>query len=450
MHHATDHAAPTRATPPYQTDFTADEFIARRAKIAEMIGSTGIAVLRGLTMMAGAAFRQSNEFYYLCGVDVPSAFLLIDGTRGGRSTLYLQPINPQYERSDGTQLSYEDSELLLRMTGVDGIRLCSDLAADLGKPKVVYTPRLPGEGSQTYRDTLMFAARMNANNAFSGQVSPEEFFRLRLESVLPAAEFRDLLPLLDRLRVVKSPAEIAVMRIAGRLTAEAVVQAIRLSKPGVYEYQLAAAAEYHFRSHGARGGAYRAIVASGPNVWNAHYHRNSRKLENGDMILMDYAPDFNFYTSDIGRMWPAGGRYSPVFRQLYGFIVQYHKTLLEHIRAGLTGPQIEHAAAAQMQSVVDSTRWIKPIYQAAARKALTFGRHLTHSVGMAVHDPGEFLSAPIPEGIVLALDPQMWVPDEQLYVRVEDTVVIKNAGVENLTANAPVYADEIESILNQT
>ena len=164
---------------------------------------------------------------------------------------------------------------------------------------------------------------------------------------------------------------------------------------------------------------------------------------------MDYAPDVGNYTCDIGRMWPVNGRYSDVQRELYGFVVQYHKILLRLIRPGLTTDQIYRAAESEATPIVESTNWSKPIYRKAAQDVLTYDRHLTHPVGMAVHDVGEYRDRPMQSGVVLALDPQMWVPDEQLYIRVEDTVVITDTGVENLTDAAPLELDDVEQIMKE-
>jgi Xaa-Pro aminopeptidase len=162
---------------------------------------------------------------------------------------------------------------------------------------------------------------------------------------------------------------------------------------------------------------------------------------------MDYAPDLHGYTSDIGRMWPVNGRYDRVQRDLYGFVVDYHATLLELIRPGLTPAEITRKAADRMRPWAARTKWTKPIYEAAIQRLLDTAKPCTHPVGMAVHDVGVYQDEPLRPGIVFALDPQLWAPEERLYIRVEDAVAVTANGVESLTRHAPLELDEVERIV---
>ena len=213
------------------------------------------------------------------------------------------------------------------------------------------------------------------------------------------------------------------------------------------EYHLQAIADRVFRENGARREGYCAIIASGANIWHGHYNRNDCLLHDGDLVLMDYAPDVCNYTNDIGRMFPVNGRYSPLQRGLYGFIVEYHKALLKRLRPGLTPTDVLADAAEEMRAVIGRTRFSKPIYAAAAERTLKFRGHLSHPVGMAVHDVGSYFETPLTPGLVISIDPQMWIPEERLYIRVEDTVAITQTGVEILTANVPIEPDEVEALM---
>jgi Xaa-Pro aminopeptidase len=207
---------------------------------------------------------------------------------------------------------------------------------------------------------------------------------------------------------------------------------------------------YHYLANGARDAGYNAIVAGGPNAWFGHYSANNCPLRDGDLVLVDCAPDYRYYTSDIGRMWPVNGVYSPLQRELYGFVVAYHKVLLRLIRPGVTDVQIQQEAATEMAQVIERTSFSKDVYEAAARRALEFPYHMSHCVGMAVHDVGHYRGKPLQPGMVFALDPQMWIPEEKLYIRVEDTVAVTEAGIENLTADAPLELEDVEATIKET
>ena len=136
-------------------------------------------------------------------------------------------------------------------------------------------------------------------------------------------------------------------------------------------------------------------------------------------------------------------------QQLYGFIVEYHKTLLSLIGPGALAADIMDQAAETMRPVIDNTAWSKPHYEAAARGALAFRGHLSHTVGLDVHDAGNYWPEPLRPGTVFSVDPMIWIPEERLYVRVEDTVAITDDGLENLTELAPLELDDVEACMRE-
>src|ERR1041385_9254936 len=151
---------------------------------------------------------------------------------------------------------------------------------------------------------------------------------------------------------------------------------MKKSRAGMFEYQLQAPAEAIFLEAGARGGSYRPIIATGKNIWMMHYWRNNSRLADGEMVLFDYAPDLGNYTSDIGRMWPVNGRFSAQQREVYGFVVEYHKVLLSLIRAGRTAQEILREGAERMRPSVEKWNWSKEILRDGAMKLLESTRPL--------------------------------------------------------------------------
>jgi len=423
--------------------FTPDEFVARRARIIESIGSSACAFVCGEGPVAGfEVFRQTNDFFYLTGIDTPQAYLLIDG-RNGTSTLFV-PLCDEHAGSEGASLGAED---LQRLSGVDAVHSLDHLSPALANIETIFVPHSPAEGRLACQDTLRHAAKLIAADPWGAEPSKEQRTIYAICSSSPDASIRDLSPILTDMRLIKSPSEIEAMRHAGKICALGVREAIRSTEPGIYEYQLGGVADYVYRMNGVRSEGYRPIIAGGANIWFAHYYRNNCVLNDGDLVIMDYAPDVSNYTSDIGRMWPVNGRYSAVQRELYGFIVEYHKTLLRKIRPGVMPKQILAEAAEEMAAVIEKTAFSKEVYRQAALRTLTFEGHLSHTVGMAVHDGGRYFDRPTESGLVFALDPQMWIPEEKLYIRVEDTVAVTQDGVEVLTTGVPFELDEIEALM---
>jgi len=253
------------------------------------------------------------------------------------------------------------------------------------------------------------------------------------------------------MRSIKSPREIALIRRASQIAGQGMIEAMRSTKPGIYEYELDAAARYVFLVNGARLEGYRSIIAAGTaNIANMHYYRNMSKLESGQMVLMDYAPEYHYYTSDIGRMWPVNGKFSSSQRELLQFVLEYRNAVMKRIRAGVTTRQIMDEAKRAMEPVFVKTKFSKPEYEQAARALVERGGGVfSHPVGLAVHDDGGYAREPLKPGQVFSIDPAIRVPSENLYLRYEDVVVVTGNGYENFTGFLPSELNDLENAVKQ-
>ena len=441
----------TSALAGYQQDFSAAELAARRARVYDAIGARAIALLQGAAGVPGfSVFRQSNETYYLTGVEAPHAYLLLNG-RSRTSTLYLPHRDAAREAGEGGLPSFEDSTELKALTGVERVRglehLASDLiGADLLRPPALalYTPLSPAELGNDSRDELLAAQARTAADPWDGAPAREALFVARLRERFPQFEIRDLSPVLDAMRNIKSAAEVAVIRRATQLAGLGIMEAMRSTQPGVREYQLDAAAKYVFYLNGARGDGYPSIIAGGTNAFIGHYFRKADSLAAGDLVLMDYAPDVRNYTSDVTRIWPVNGRFTEAQAALYDYIVAYRDALFRHIRPGVTSDDVLDRAAADMKQYLVGKRFANAAHKRAVENGLAFRGHFQHPVGMAVHDVGRVRGVPLAPGMVFTIDPMIWIPEERLYVRIEDVVVVTANGAENLSAFVPTSRAEIE------
>ena len=447
--------------PLFTPDFPPEEFAARRAKVCDAIGENGVAMIQGAPSPAGyTRFRQSNEFYYLCGVEVPHAYLLVDGATR-RAILYLPHRNEGRERGEGKMLSAEDGDLLRQLSGVDAVFGTDVLNEHLVRytyfKRTVYTPYSPAEGFAMSRDLALRVVADRAADPFDGVPSREGMFVQTLRARFPVLEVKDLSPTLDALRLIKSPREIALLRKATRLSGLALMEAMRSTEPGIQEYELDAMAKYVYYRNGAQGESYYSLIASGPNAWYPHYNVGKRRMQDGDFLLMDFAPDVGYYQSDLTRMMPVNGKFNPWQRELYGFYLGCYQAILKAIRPGLTPQAIKQEAVKEMERLLAASKFSKPIYEKAAQQFVTSyaagaknpRTGLGHWVGMATHDVGEYDGSPLRAGMVFTIEPALTVPEEKIYIRLEDMILITDTKAEVLSDFVPMDMNGIERLMKE-
>lgn len=448
--------------PLFTQDFLPEDFIQRREAVYAAIGKDAIAVVQGARMPYGyVRFRQSNEFYYLCGVETPHAYLVLDGSKN-QTALFLPHRNERRERSEGKMLTAEDKDMILKLTGVNEVYANDYLGEYLarlaygGRIKAIYTPFFPAEGLATSRDLASISIGDNFSDPWDHRPSREGHFIQLIRTCFPRYEIRDLSPILDKLRLIKSPREIALIRKATRLSGLAIMEAMRSTEPGIYEYEISALAKFIFLRNGAQGDAYYALAASGPNICYGHYHQGKRRLEDGEFFLLDYAPDVGYYMSDLTRTWPVNGKFNSWQRELYGFYVRCYKAILNAIRPGETAGVIKKEAAQEMERILAKSKFSKKIYEKAAKKfvagykrsASAPGTRLGHWVGMATHDVGQDIG-PLRPGMVFTIEPGLRILEEKISMRAEDLILITENGAEIVSDFVPLEIEDIESLMKK-
>lgn len=432
----------------FTQDFTAEELRNRRLRIAGEIGEDAHVLIAGAPPVPYDVLVQDANFYYFCGLDVPQSYLLIEGGTG-RTTVFL-PSRTLMAGFPEDCLGFEDAPLIADRLKLDAALPASELTAALGQVKHLFTPFAEAEGG----GATVFGANGCARNCEADewdQAEPRHKRRLRLlNERFPKMDIADALPLIRRMRTIKSPAEIEVLRQAGNLSANIMLESMKATRPGMNENHLQAIAEYIFRDQGRCGLGYGVIAAGGKRTWNGHYQYNNMTLKEDEIVLMDCGPDFRHYSSDIARMWPVNGTFSDWHRQVYGMIVTYHKTLLSLIRPGITAKEVYDTSAARMLALCDEPAsglaGMRPLVEQMIERGVGY---LNHGVGLSVHDAIDpsWKNEPLREGFVCALDPMIWCEPQHEYIRVEDTIVVTADGCERLTGAAPFEIDEIEKIV---
>ena len=455
-------AAPAIPQQGFTDAFPPEEFSRRRAAVIEQIGD-GVAILQGTTERRGESpLRQSNQFFYLTGVTEPRAFVLIDG-RTRKTTLFLTPATPRRERAIGPYLDVNEASR--KLTGVDAIEARDTFTAVVAKiaaeNRTIFTPVKPEVlGSESASDVVAFM-RATKEDPWDGHVSRDETFIARLKAAAPDSDFKDLDPILDAQRAVKSPREIAIVREATRLTGLGIMEAMRDAEPGMVEYELEAAAEYVYKRGGAFGESYFPLIANGRNMRYTHYHKNRERLRKGDLVQFDWAPDLANYTSDVTRVFPADGRFTPRQREFYVAYLRLYQALMTSIRVHATAREIMDAAVVKMDKIMAEYKFTDPKIRETAEAFANRYRvnpnappgatgpwSLGHSVGMEVHDVRNPTSTLEP-GYIFTIEPQMTMEGGELSVRLEDMILMTETGYENMSAFVPVEVEDIEKLMAQ-
>ena len=415
---------------------------------------TAVVILQGTTERPGEQpLRQNNQFFYLTGVVEPRAILVMDGSTK-RSTLFL---NPRSERRETIRLGPglfpgPDAQ---RETGIDAVLPRDDFGGMLARyTAVIYTAFRPEVlGSASASDPVALT-RMNREDEWDGRISREETFLGKLHATAGAADIRDLDPILDTLRGTKSPLEIAVLREATRIAGLGIMEAMRDCAPGLYEYELQADAEFVFKKYGACGAACFALIATGRNTWYTHYHKNTTKIQDGDLVQFDYAPDYKNYASDVTRVFPANGKFTPRQKEYYGIYLLLYRALMTSIRVHMTPHDIVKDAVVKMDAILAQYHFTDTLIKQAAVKFVenyrtSTANSLGHTVGMEVHDVRN-PTATLEPGQIFTIEPAMLIPEEHVGIRLEDMLLITESGYENLSAFVPVEVADIEKLMTET
>lgn len=434
--------------------FPPAEFAARRAQVMAAIGS-GVAIITGATEQPNYdKFKQNKQFFYLSGVEVPRAILLIDG-RSKTSTLFLPARTPASDRSEGPLLApgaeaerLTGIERVVDRTTFDGV--LKQIAADRRNIHVPFREESIGAVAV---DRVRAHERATAEDPWDGRKSKETVFKEKVQAIATGSEVVDLDPILDRLRLVKSPAEIAMVREATRIASLAILEGMKAAEVGMYEYEIEAIADYVFKRNNSMGIGYFALVATGTNAAWPHYHAAQSRLEDGDLVLFDYAPEFKYYTSDVTRMFPASGRFTARQREMYGIYVKLYQALMSSLGPGPADARLK-AAYATMTTILREFPFAdEKVRQAATTFVSRYergGRSFGHGVGLEVHDVQGGFDGNYRPGMIFTIEPALTIPDERIYIRLEDVILITDKGYENLSGHLTMEIDGIEKVMKET
>jgi Xaa-Pro aminopeptidase len=409
-------------------------FAERRAKLVAAVGAP--VVIFGYTGHEEAnpsyVFMQEENFYYLTGHNEEGAALLLvpesaaqKGWTGPREILYLPPRDPAQEKWNGPRMGPEDTGIKEK-TGFANVEVFTKLhetLANLSRDFPEIYTELPGPHDEGYPHAT------NWSNWIKGAAS-----HVMLKDVSPAV---------GTLRAVKSPGELALLTKAIEASIDAHYAAMKMMHSGLYEYQVAAKMVEIHGEAGCETEAYAPIVGSGINSTVLHYNKIDRQIDGGEIVLLDVAGQYSGYAADITRTIPADGKFTPRQREIYEIVLGAQNAALAALKPGMMmGGQGSNSLQKIAMAYIDS--------HGKDKEGHSLGRYyihgLSHHLGLNVHDPSG-PARPLEAGMVITIEPGIYIPEENLGVRIEDDVLITPTGYQLLTARLPRSPDEIEKIM---
>lgn len=392
------------------------------------------------------AYRQDSDLYFLTGFEEPSSVaVLIPDHPEHRFVLFVQPKDPEREVWTG------------KRAGEEGAR------SDYGAEKAFTIDKLSEELPKLLGKADRIYYRFGVDSAFDQRITGlmHWFQRVRQRDGWGPKAVIDPADILHVMRVVKNPEDLGLLRRAVDISAEGHLAAMRALKPGMYEYEIEAVLRYVFLKQGSHRTGYQPIVASGANATVLHYTANNRRIEAGDLVLIDSGAEFGYYTGDITRTLPAGGKFTDEQRALYRLVLRAQTEAIAAVRPGAAFIDPHNRAVRVLTEGLIALGLIECDVERAIREETykKFYMHRTsHWLGMDVHDVGPYKVADewrkLEPGMVLTVEPGLYVGSDAadahpeyrgIGIRIEDDVLVTEDGCEILSVAVPKSVEEIES-----
>jgi Xaa-Pro aminopeptidase len=393
-------------------------------------------------------FAQEENFYYLTGHNEEGAGLIIlpapkhdngspaaagsstaahdDASSGPREILFLPAKDPAKEKWNGVRLSPTDQDITAR-TGFAAVKPFTEMRAEVEKL------------AKTYPAVYTILPYEKELGGYPHEKRVVDW----LQVAAPQAKVKDIRQNIYALREIKSPGELAFLQKAIELSLDAQLEAMKMMRPGLYEYQIAAKMVEVHAMGGSEAEGYAPIVGAGPNSVALHYDKLSRKIEDGDIVVLDVGAQYSGYSADITRTLPANGKFTARQREIYEIVLGAQNAAMAMLKPGVDlCKKGDHSAHKVSYDYINSHG--KDLHGKSLGQYYIHG--LGHHIGLDVHDPGEYCQ-PLQPGMVVTMEPGIYIPEENLGVRIEDDVLITPDGYKLLSERLPRDPDQIEKIM---
>jgi Xaa-Pro aminopeptidase len=429
------------------------EYVKRRKLLMQKIGPTGIAILIAAPAIhrngdTDYAYRQNSDLYYLTGFDEPESVAVIAPKRkNGEFILFNRVRDREKEIWDGYR------------AGQEGAR--RDFGADEAYPISEFKKMLPEllEGCEKIHYTL--GLNKEADKIILASINK---IRSKIRSGIQSPlAFVDITDTVHEMRLIKSPAEIDLMRKAAEITAGAHIRAMEICEPGMFEYQLEAEITHEFLRNGARFHAYTPIIGSDKNSCILHYVTNNKMIKNNSVVLIDAGCEYQYYASDVTRTFPANGKFTPEQRAIYEIVLEAQLAGIKAVRPGALWSDPQEAIVKIITQGLIDLGILKGKLKDLIEKQAYFNFYMHrsgHWLGLDVHDVGRYKIngkwRKMQPGMVLTIEPGIYISADipgvnkrwhNIGVRIEDDVLVTAKNHEVLSYAAPKSIDEIEMIM---
>ncbi|MCE3009580.1 MAG: aminopeptidase P family protein [Proteobacteria bacterium] len=427
-------------------------FQERRKRLAELIPGAALIMAAPQEQVRNGSvhfpFRQDSNLYYFTGFEEPETVLIFRAHETPQTVLFVRKKNPEMETWDGFRFGPEATESEFKIDKVYPIDEFDKVAPELLKGIETIYYRL-------YQNPAM-------DKKFEAVLKQVQSLRYRAGHGYP--EIKDTKPLMAQLRVRKTEAEIRNLREAGEISAQSHFEVMKYTRPGMTEREVHGYFIYQALKRGAAREGYNGIVAGGPNACTLHYVFNDQKLKAGDLLLIDCGAEYNYYTGDITRTFPIGGRFTDEQAEVYEGVLKVQKQLIEHVKPGIPFQEF-HELGADLLTDLMFRLGLLAGRKEDAMKALEHKKYYPHGIGhflgMDVHDLGYYKDLKgepirIEENMVFTIEPGLYIPANDqvaapkyrgIGVRIEDNIRVTAPGHENLTVAAPKEISDLEKVI---
>ncbi|WP_411501620.1 aminopeptidase P family protein [Brevibacillus centrosporus] len=410
------------------------EFVNRRQRLAEKMPDHSALVLFSGVLKTRSGddkypFSPNRSFYYLTGIARSKLILMITKRTGiVTETLFLQRPNELEAKWTGAVLSDQEAR---KQSGIEHFDYLDEWLQSFG----TFVRRCEGKCSlylDLYRDQ------------WSDELTPVESFAEEAQKKYQTLQIQDAGPWLKELRMVKSPAEIVEIKRAIAITDEAIRRMWSHSRPGIMEYELEAHYDFTLKSHGVRELPYLPIIASGLNATVLHYEDNDQRTEDGDLVLLDLGAASNYYAADISRTFPVNGRFTERQKEIYQLVLEAEIKTIEAVKPGVTLQQLNEVTK---QVLTDGLLRLGLIRESSELTKYYY-HGVSHHLGLDTHDISDY-SAVLQPGMVITVEPGLYIEEETIGIRIEDDVLVTAEGCEVLSSEIPKEIEEVEGLIGK-